>query len=100
MIDIGCTPGLAFPELGDVVRELVDAGMRVSIDTFDGDEIRAAVQAGASVVLSVNRSNLDIANELSASEVRWVAVPDLGGPIETLEPTVAKLDAAWAARRP
>ena len=30
VIDIGCTPGLAFPELGDVVRELVDAGMRVS----------------------------------------------------------------------
>ena len=94
VIDIGCTPGLAFPALGDVVRELVDAGMRVSIDTFDVEEIRTAVQAGASVVLSVNRSNLDIANELSASEVRWVAVPDLGGPIETLEPTVAKLD-AW-----
>ena len=92
VIDIGCTPGLAFPGLGDVVRELVDAGMRVSIDTFDVDEIRTAVRAGASVVLSVNRSNLDIANELSASEVRWVAVPDLGGPIETLEPTIAKLD--------
>jgi dihydropteroate synthase-like protein len=94
VIDVGCTPGLAFPELGDVVRELVDAGMRVSIDTFEVDEIRTAVHAGASVVLSVNRTNLDIANELSASEVRWVAVPDLGGPIETLEPTVAKLD-AW-----
>jgi dihydropteroate synthase-like protein len=94
VIDIGCTPGLAFPELGDVVRELVDAGMRVSIDSFDVDEIRTAVRAGASVVLSVNRSNLHIANELSASEVRWVAVPDLGGPIATLEPTVAKLD-AW-----
>ncbi len=94
VIDIGCTPGLAFPELGDVVRELVDAGMRVSIDTFDVDEIRTAVRAGASVVLSVNRSNLHIANELSGSQVRWVAVPDLGGPIATLEPTVAKLE-AW-----
>src|SRR5690606_22363988 len=37
-IDVGCTPGLEFPALGDVVRELVDAGMKVSIDTFDRAE--------------------------------------------------------------
>jgi dihydropteroate synthase-like protein len=95
VIDIGCTPGLAFPELADVVRELVEAGMRVSIDTFDVDEIRSAVQAGATCVLSVNQSNVEIAKELSSYPVRWVAVPELGGPIETLEPTIAKLD-EWA----
>jgi dihydropteroate synthase-like protein len=95
VIDIGCTPGLAFPELADVVRELVEAGMRVSIDTFDVDEIRSAVQAGATCVLSVNQSNVEIARELSSYPVRWVAVPELGGPIETLEPTIAKLD-KWA----
>ena len=97
VIDIGCTPGLAFPELADVVRELVAAGIRVSIDTFDPDEIRTAVRAGASVVLSVNQSNVEIATELAASPVRWVAVPDLGGPIETLEPTMAALDACGAS---
>jgi dihydropteroate synthase-like protein len=95
VIDIGCTPGLAFPELADVVRELVEAGMRVSIDTFDVDEIRSAVQAGATCVLSVNQSNVEIAKELSSYPVKWVAVPELGGPIETLEPTIAKLD-EWA----
>jgi dihydropteroate synthase-like protein len=94
VIDIGCTPGLAFPELTDVVRELVDAGMRVSIDTFDVDEIRNAVEAGATLVLSVNQSNVEIAKELSSYPARWVAVPELGGSIETLEPTIAKLD-AW-----
>jgi dihydropteroate synthase-like protein len=93
VIDIGCTPGLAFPELGAVVRELVDAGMRVSIDTFDVDEIRTAVRAGASFVLSVNQSNVEIATELASSQVKWVAVPSLGEPIETLEPTIARLDA-------
>jgi dihydropteroate synthase-like protein len=93
VIDIGCTPGLAFPELGDVVRELVDAGMRVSIDTFDVDEIRTAVRAGASFVLSVNQSNVEIATELASSAVKWVAVPNLGEPMETLEPTIARLDA-------
>ena len=94
VIDIGCTPGLAFPALADVVRELVDAGMRVSIDTFDVDEIRTAVRAGASVVLSVNQTNVDVANELSSYPVRWVAVPELGASIDTLEPTIAKLE-AW-----
>src|SRR5262249_29405764 len=43
LIDVGCTPGLAFPGLGEFVRSLVAAGMRVSVDTFDADEIRAAV---------------------------------------------------------
>jgi len=94
VIDIGCTPGLAFPGLGDVVRELVDTGMRVSIDTFDVDEIRTAVQAGATFVLSVNQSNVEIAKELASYPVRWVAVPELGGSIDTLEPTIAKLN-AW-----
>jgi dihydropteroate synthase-like protein len=94
VIDIGCTPGLPFPELGDVVRELVGAGMRVSVDSFDVDEIRMAVQAGASLVLSVNGSNVAIARELSESPVRWVAIPDLGASIETLEPTIEKLE-AW-----
>jgi dihydropteroate synthase-like protein len=97
VIDVGCTPGLAFPQLGDVVRELVDAGMRVSIDTFDADEIRTAVRAGAGVVLSVNQSNIEVARELSSRPVRWVAVPDLGGTIDTLEPTIEKLD-AWGVR--
>src|SRR6185295_7050061 len=45
VIDLGCTPGLAFPALGDIVRELVAAGMRISIDTFDPEEILAAVAA-------------------------------------------------------
>ena len=94
IIDIGCTPGLAFPELGLVVRELVDAGMRVSVDSFDADEIRTAVQAGASLVLSVNGSNVDVARELAGSPVRWVAIPDLGASIDTLDPTIEKLE-AW-----
>ena len=96
LIDIGCTPGLAFPALGDVVRELVAAGLRVSIDTFDRDEICTAVGAGAELVLSVNGSNLDVVADLAGTSARVVALPDLGGPLETLEPTLAE---ARAARR-
>jgi len=92
IVDIGCTPGLAFPALGDAVRELVAAGLRVSVDTFDADEIRTAVAAGAELVLSVNGSNLDVARDLAGTGARVVAMPDLGQPLETLEPTLAELE--------
>jgi dihydropteroate synthase len=93
-IDIGCTPGLAFPALGDVVRELVAAGMRISVDTFDAGEIRTAVDAGASLVLSVKGSNLAVAKELAGRDVRVVAIPDFGAPLDTLVPTIDALT-AW-----
>ena len=91
VIDVGCTPGLPFPELGDVVRELVDAGMRVSVDSFDAAEIRTAVAAGAELVLSVNGSNIDVARDLTGTGARVVVLPELGGPLETLEPSLEKL---------
>jgi dihydropteroate synthase len=91
VIDIGCMPGVAFPALGEIVRGLVAAGRRVSVDTFDPDEIRTAVAAGAELVLSVNSSNIDVARDLVGTSARVVVVPDLGGPLETLEPSVDKL---------
>lgn len=94
VIDIGCTPGLPFPNLREVVADLVSTGMRVSIDTFDADEIRAAVEAGAELVLSVNGTNIEVARDLAGSSVRVVAVPDLGAPLETMDRTVEKLE-AW-----
>jgi dihydropteroate synthase-like protein len=97
VIDVGCTPGLPFPALRDVVADLVAAGMRVSIDTFDQAEIRTAVAAGAELVLSVNGSNVDVARDLANTDVRVVVVPDAGGTIETLEPTLEKL-AGWGVR--
>jgi dihydropteroate synthase len=97
IIDIGCTPGLPFPALGDLVRELAAAGMKVSIDTFDPDEIRTAVAAGAELVLSVNGSNVEVARDLAGTGARVVAVPELGGSLDTLEPTLDKLT-RWGVR--
>jgi len=92
VIDVGCTPGLAFPHLGDVVAQLVAAGMRVSIDSFDETEIRQAVEAGATLVLSVNGSNLQVAQELTGRGVRVVVIPDFGGGLDTLDPCIAALE--------
>jgi dihydropteroate synthase-like protein len=100
LIDVGCTPGVPFPGLGDVVADLRSSGMRVSIDSFDAQEIGIAVAAGAELVLSVNGSNIDVARDLSASGARVVVVPDLGVPgagvefgnmLDTLEPSIEKL---------
>jgi len=92
LIDIGCTPGLPFPTLADVVGSLVAAGMRVSVDTFDAGEIRTAVAAGAELVLSVNGSNLEAARDLAGTRGRVVAVPELGGALDTLDPILEALD--------
>jgi dihydropteroate synthase len=97
VIDLGCTPGLAFPALGDVVRELVAAGMRVSVDSFDALEIRTAVAAGAELVLSVNGSNIEVARDLAGAGAQVVVVPDLGGALDTLGPSLEKLE-RWGVR--
>ena len=97
IIDVGCTPGLAFPHLGDVVRDLVGAGLRVSIDTFDPAEIRTAVAAGAELVLSVNSSNLEVARDLAATDTRVVVIPDFGAGLDTLEASIASLE-TWGVR--
>ncbi len=96
IIDVGCTPGLSFPALADVVADLKSAGMRVSVDTFDPGEIRTAVGAGAELVLSVNGSNLEVARDLAGTGARFVVVPDLGGSLDTLEPSLEKLE-RWGA---
>jgi dihydropteroate synthase-like protein len=49
------------------------------------------VDAGAELVLSINGSNIEAARHLAGSAVRVVAVPDLGGSLDTLEPTLQQL---------
>jgi dihydropteroate synthase len=94
LIDIGCTPGRPFPDLGDVVRALVKRGMRISVDSFDPDEIRRAVAAGAELVLSVNSSNRGVIKDLKGSNARVVAIPDFGAPLESLDATLDALERA------
>ncbi len=97
VIDIGCTPGLPFPSLGAVVRELRGAGIRVSVDSFDEGEIRTAVEAGAELVLSVNGSNLPVARELAGGGARVVVIPDSGEGLESLDRSIQALE-GWGVR--
>ena len=94
VIDMGCTPGLEFPSLANVVQELTGAGYRVSVDSFDPGRDPHGGRAGARLVFSINGSNLDAARELAGSGTRVVVIPDFGAGIETLGPTIAALE-SW-----
>lgn len=94
VIDLGCTPGVPFPALADVVRELRGDGFRVSVDSFDPEEIRTAVRAGAELVLSVNASNLGVARDVAAAGGRVVVIPDFDAGLDTLDRNIEQLG-AW-----
>ena len=88
-IDLGCDPGSEWAGVADAVRMLSAEGFKVSIDSFQPREIAAAVRAGASLVLSVNSSNV-------ASAADWgcevVVVPDVPATLEGFDQTIERLD--------
>lgn len=73
VIDLGCTPGESWNDVGNVVQELSNAGLALSIDSFDPWEVEQACNAGAQLVLSVNSSNREAAADWG-KEV--VVIPD------------------------
>lgn len=90
VIDLGCIPGESWTEVGTVTRELRDRGFRVSIDSFQRDEVECAVAAGAELVLSANGSNSDWLADLGAE---LVVIPDDIRDIATLNASIDKLTA-------
>ena len=84
IIDIGCDPGSRWHEVGEAIGALKSRGFRVSIDSFDPDEVADAVGGGAELVLSVNASNREHALGWG---VEVVVIPDRAGTVEGLEET-------------
>jgi dihydropteroate synthase-like protein len=91
IIDLGCDPGVTWTDVADAVRALRDAGLRVSIDSFNAVEVEAAVAAGAELVLSVNSTNLATARSWGCEVV---ALPDDPASLGGLDRTVETLT-AW-----
>lgn len=95
-IDLGCDPEGGWSGVADVVKRLVDDGHTVSIDSFDPREVRAAVKAGATLVLSVNGSN-------AAHAADWgcevVAIPDVPSTLAGFDATIDTLDRAGVRYR-
>ncbi|QDV30919.1 Pterin binding enzyme [Planctopirus ephydatiae] len=84
VIDLGCLPGVAWPDLETTIQTLHRHGFRLSIDSFSQDEVQRAVASGVKLVLSANSSNRDWAQSTNAE---FVLVPDHPQNLETLVTT-------------
>ena len=90
LIDLGCDPGPAWNGVGDAVRALKADGFRVSIDSFNPEEVDAALAAGAELVLSVNSTNVEHARRwhIIHPGIEVVAIPDTPDDLDSLSRTV------------
>jgi len=73
VIDFGCDPASPCANIADYINALIDQGYRVSIDSFDIQEVAAAAKCGAELVLSVNSTNRNAAADWGCEVV---AIPD------------------------
>jgi dihydropteroate synthase-like protein len=96
VIDLGCDPGTRWCEIADAVTRLRAEGLRVSVDSFNPDEVEAALAAGAELVLSVNAGNVERA-------CRWntevVVIPEPIHDLDSLAPVVERLTRAGVRYR-
>ena len=90
IIDLGCDPGPTWNGVADTVRALKADGFRVSIDSFNAEEVDAALAAGAELVLSVNGTNVEHARrwKLAHPGAEVVAIPDTPNDLDSLARTV------------
>ncbi len=89
VIDVGCEPGYEWAGVGDCVKALRHQGHRVSIDSFNPNEVQQAVAAGAELVLSVNQSNREAAVDWGCEVV---AIPDNLPDLSGLGQTISLLE--------
>ncbi|OYZ94084.1 MAG: dihydropteroate synthase, partial [Xanthobacter sp. 17-67-6] len=91
VIDLGSLPDQAFPHLEAFIAALHGEGMKVSVDSFDPQELSRATRAGADYLLSLNEETLAILDEGPAVPVLVPAKPgDLESLIRAVESCRAK----------
>lgn len=96
IIDLGGIPDEPWQRIGEATRLLRSEGFRVSIDSFDRNEVESAVEAGAELVLSCNSSN---ASWLSAMDAELVVIPDQPQDLASLQRTIQEVTADGRAFR-
>jgi len=95
IIDVGCTPGQPAGNVGEIVAALQSEGFRVSIDTFDPQEILAADKAGAELLLSLNAQNLHLAADIRCTPV---IIPDFGKGLDSLAANIEAIEGLGMTR--
>jgi len=81
VIDIGCLPDTSFPHLEDSIAALKAAGLRVSVDSADRQELARGARAGADFLLSLDEATLEIAEGTGATPI---LVPAPHGDLDSL----------------
>ncbi|MBK8958620.1 MAG: dihydropteroate synthase [Proteobacteria bacterium] len=69
VIDIGCLPATPFPHLEDCIRALREAGVAVSVDSLDREELERAIAAGADYVFSLTGRSLELVADSACTPV-------------------------------
>jgi dihydropteroate synthase-like protein len=94
VIDLGCLPQTPFPHLEEAVAALHAAGLAVSVDSAEVDELRRGGRAGADYVFSLSAATLGLAAEMRAVPVIIPAAP---GDLDSLCAAAATLAASGRA---
>lgn len=81
VIDLGCMPDTEFPHLEEAIAALHGEDLKVSVDSFDAEELARATRAGADYLLSLNEHNLHVAQEGPAVPI---LIPATQGDLESL----------------
>ncbi|MEM2925464.1 MAG: dihydropteroate synthase-like protein [Methanocellales archaeon] len=77
IIDLGVHLEAEVVDVQRVIEILRPLGLPLSIDSLDGEMLKAAAEAGADLILSLNSANLEIAGEAVAnSDAAAVVIPD------------------------
>lgn len=63
VIDLGCLPDSPFPHIEDAIAALHADGARVSVDSFNAEELSRASRAGADFLFSLSEKTIAIADE-------------------------------------
>lgn len=90
VIDIGCQPDVAFPHLEGAIGALKSAGLKVSVDSGNTDELRRAATAGADYVLSLDETSLDV---VAKTKCIPILVPKPHGDLASLYRAIDKATA-------
>jgi len=81
VIDLGCLPNKPFKHLADTIKALKSAGLSVSVDSMNADELMLAGKSGADYLLSLTEKTLWIADAVQATPI---LVPSRPGNLTSL----------------
>jgi dihydropteroate synthase-like protein len=92
IIDIGCVNGRDFPHLEKTIKLLKSKNYKISIDTFNTEEIKRAENAGVDYLLSINGHNISAVDKKTSFTPVIIPDPEEGS-LNSLYDNIKKVEA-------